>query len=72
MYFFLHVALLASLLSFIEDNNIWIGMTSRMPADNYIREFHWIDGSTLTFTNWASGQPSLPTDVVIFLMLPLI
>ncbi|XP_022108306.1 macrophage mannose receptor 1-like [Acanthaster planci] len=52
-------ALIASLVKYAPVDNIWLGMTSKMPASNFVREFHWVDGSSLTFTNWGSGQPSL-------------
>lgn len=31
----------------------WIGAK----ADRVNRDFRWVDGSPLTFTNWANGQP---------------
>ncbi|XP_038058428.1 macrophage mannose receptor 1-like isoform X2 [Patiria miniata] len=55
-------ALMASLQSQVPVDSIWIGLTSRMPNSDFVRVFHWIDGSTLNFQNWGAGQPSLPTD----------
>ena len=35
---------------------MWIGLSRKI--DSHDDSFHWVDGSDLSFTNWASGEPS--------------
>lgn len=35
---------------------MWIGLSRKI--DSHDDSFYWVDGSDLSFTNWASGEPS--------------
>ena len=41
-----------------EVKGLYIGLKRKIQNDSYINEFEWIDSSSLSYENWAPGEPS--------------
>lgn len=40
----------------------WIGLTEVLPYDPNNRQWQWISGDPVTYTNWDQGEPSSPAE----------